>query len=254
MISRYNAILNDVPLGNISSDILILDIKYQAPTFQDDTFAVAKRNGARLVDRIFQKTEVSVIFEIHAYGTKERQSICNDIVRWAKNGGVLETNDRDGQYLQCVCTGFPVIESVKNWTDPLTITFTAYAYPFWQEKIPSTMTLTGTTGSGILFVPGNVDNALVRARIKANASLSSVELTVNGRILSLTGLSVNANQIIEISYDENAIQSIKVGSTSLLDKRSGVDDLLARCGERNTVAFSSNASADVTFDVKGMWL
>lgn len=254
MRSRYSATLNNISLESINDDILILDIQYKATSFNDNTFNVAKRNGARFVDRIFETNEVSITFEIHSYSTQKRQAICNDVVRWAKNGGILETSDRVGQFLQCVCTGFPVIESSKNWTNPVTITFTAYAYPFWQEKEPSKLTLTGSSQSGTLYVPGNVDGAFVSASIKANASLSSVALTVNSRTLTISGLSVSANQTINIAYDENAIQSIKVGSTSLLNKRTGVDDLLAKCGENNSISVSASASVTATIQVKGMWI
>lgn len=254
MTSRYNAILNNISLNTLDEDILILDIQYQAPGYQDNTMNVAKRNGIRLVDRIYETVAVSIVFEIHSYSTQKRQAICDDIIRWAKNGGVLETNDRPGQYLKCVCTNFPVIQSAKNWTDPLTITFTAYAYPFWQEKEAAKLTLTGTSGSGTLYVPGNVDGALVSAEVKANASVSSFSLTVNGRTLSLSGLSLSTNQIVKIEYDDNAIQSIKVGTTSLLDKRTGVDDLLAKCGEKNNISISASASVSATFAVRGLWI
>lgn len=254
MRSRYSATLNNISLESIDADILILDIQYATPQFNDNTFSVAKRNGARFVDRIFETGEARIIFEIHSYSTQKRQAICNDIVRWAKNGGKLETSDRPGQFLQCVCTGFPTIESAKNWTDPLTVTFTAYAYPFWQEKESSVLALTGTSGSGTLFVQGNVDNALVSVDVKANASLSSVSLTVNGRTMTLSGLSVSTNSTVKIEYDDNAIQSIKVGTTSLLDKRTGVDDLLAKCGENNSISISASASVTATFKAKGMWI
>ena len=88
----------------------------------------------------------------------------------------------------------------------------------------------------------------------AGASLSSVSLTVNGRTLSLTGLSVSNGDTIKITYDDQMIQSIKVGTTSLLGKRTGVDDLIANSGEYNTVSFTSSASVTVTFKARGLWV
>lgn len=255
MISRYEAVLNGVSLSSISADILIHDISYSAPVFQDDTYSVAKRQGSRILKRDFESASVSISFEIHAYDVRNRQAICNAVCAWAKNGGVLKTNDREGQFLQCVCSQFPSVESARNWTDPLIVSFTAYAYPFWQEVNYSTLALSaGTSGSGTLWVPGSTNDALVEAEVKANASLSSVSLTVKGRTLSLTGLSVASGSTIVISYDTDGIQSIKAGSTSLLDKRSGVDDLLANCGESNSMSFSSSASVNVTFKVRGIWV
>lgn len=254
MISRYDAILNGISLSRISADILILDIGYQAPSLQDTTFTVAKRHGARTFRRYFDPAVVTISFEIHSYSIRQRQAIRNAVCTWAKDGGTLKTNDRDGQFLQCVCSGFPSVESVRNWTDPLTIEFTAYVVPFWQETVPKTVSLSGTSGSADVWVPGSVDGAFVEANVKANDALTNVMLAVNGRELTLSSISVASGRTIVISYDTDGIQSIKVRSTSLLNKRTGVDDLLANCGASNNFAFVSDASVDVTFSVRGWWL
>lgn len=251
MISRYEVSLNQTSLSSIHPSILIHDINYISPEISDETVTLAKRNGSFLQRRYFGTSVVEISFEIHEYSTRVRQEICKNIVLWAKKGGQLETSDKEGQFLQCVCTKFPVIESARNWTDPLTVEFTAYVIPFWQEKNMATLAITGTSGNGSLFVPGNADDVLVSASIKANSAISSVSLTVNGRTLSLTGLSVSSGSTIEIAYDGNAIQSIKVGNTSLLNNRSGVDDLLAKSGELNTFSISASASVTVTFKIRG---
>ena len=255
MISRYEAFLNGVALQTISPDILIHDISYGAPNFQDDTFSVAKRNGSRIFRRAFDSISVTIKFEIHAYSVASRQAICQAVCLWAKNGGVLKTNDREGQYLQCVCSQFPTVESARNWTDELTIVFTAYAVPFWQDVAVTSVEMTaGTSGSKSVFIPGNADGALVEAEITSGGSLTTLNLTVNGRTLTLSGISVSSGSKIVLSYDTDGIQSIKVGTTSLLNKRTGVDDLLANCGASNTFGFSSNVSVTVTFKVKGIYV
>ena len=254
MISRYSITLNNVSLASLDPSILVLDVKYNPRGTQDKTFEVAKRHGARFHDRKFGTVSVTIPFEIHEYDVADRQEVCANVVKWAKNGGVLEINDRPGQYLQCVCTSFPTVESARNWTDPLNITFTAYAIPFWQEETAVTKTLTGTSDSDALTVPGNVDDALVECEITAGASVSSFSLTVNGRTLTLSGLSLSSGDVVTISYDTDGIQSIKQGSTSLLNKRTGVDDLLANCGESNNLFISSSASITAVFSVRGLWL
>lgn len=255
MISRYEAVLNGQALGGISADILVLDIRHTAPAFTNETFTPAKRQGGRIYRRQLNKTTVTITFEIHTYDIRERQRICNEVQRWARNGGILQTNDREGQRLRCVCDTFPVISSAMRWTDPLTVVFSAYAYPYWEELIPTKVTLSGTSGSSSVFVPGCVqDEAVVEATITANAALTTVNLIVNSRTMSLTGLSVAAGSTIKLIYDDDMIQSIKTGSTSLLANRSGADDLLVDCGDTNTFKMSANASATVEFSVRGLWL
>ena len=254
MISRYEAVLNGISLESISSDILIHDISHSPAEFRDDTFTVAKRNGSRLYRRYFSSSSVSIKFEIHSYSIAQRQAICDAVCVWAKNGGVLVTNDRNGQFLQCVCSEFPSVQSARNWTDELTVSFEAYTIPFWQESVVQNVSATGTSGSGTFWVPGSGDKTFVEVDILANASLSSVSLTVNGRTLNLSDLSVSSGSTIKIAYDTDGIQSIKVGTTSLLNKRTGVDDLLADCAKYNTYSFTASASVTVTFKVRGLWV
>jgi len=254
MISRYETVLNGQPLSSISADILILDINYSPPTFQNEVYTVAKRNGGRVYRRYVDRIQVTVSFAIRAYNIAERQQICNAIQQWARKGGILQINDREGQRLRCVCETLPVVSSALKWTDPLFVTFSAYSLPFWEEVVPSVLSLSGTSGSGSLWVPGCIDGALVEVDATANASVTSLDLTVNSRTLTLSDISISSGQVIKIAYDDEMIQSIKVGSTSLLAKRTGVDDLLVDCGQSNSFSFSSDASVNVDFKVRGLWV
>lgn len=254
MISRYEATLNGVALSSIHPNILILDVNYQPPETEFSTYTVAKRQGARIHREVINSLSVSISFEIHSYSTMERQQICGMVSLWAKDGGLLEINDRPGQRLRCVCSEKPTIQSVRNWTDPVNVTFTAYALPFWEERDYAEKAFSaGTSGDGFLNVPGSVDGAMIEVDIVANATLSSISLSANGRTMVLSGISVSSGNTIKISYTDDMILQIKVGNTSLLNKRSGADDLIAKCGGLNSVSFSSNASATVTFKTRGLW-
>lgn len=254
MISRYEVYLNGASLSSVSPDILVLNIEYSAPETNYSTFNIANRDGGRIRKKYTASVSAKVTFEIHAYNTYKRQAICQDVALWAKNGGILETSDRVGQRLRCVCTQKPVINA-RDWTAPVEMVFTAYVLPFWEDDVETSYSLSaGTSGSGQFFLPGTEDGALVEVDVLAGASLSSVSLTVNGRTLSLTGLSVSNGDTIKITYDDQMIQSIKVGTTSLLGKRTGVDDLIANSGEYNTVSFTSSASVTVTFKARGLWV
>lgn len=254
MISRYDVSLNGVPMSSISQKILILDISYESPSINTETFTVAKRQGARIHRRYIGRNTVRISFAIRAYDTFERQEICKSVARWAKNGGVLQTNDKKGQQLRCVCDSFPTVTSALKWTDTIDVVFSAYVLPFWEEISPSSITLIGTSANGVIYVPGSIDGAMVEVSIKANGSLSTVNLRANNTEMKLSDLSVPSGQTIEISYNDEIIQSIKTGNTSLLNKRTGADDLLANCGEMNTFSISANAPVTATFKVRGLWL
>lgn len=253
MISRYEVWLDGQALSEISQDILVLDIQYPPLSYANSVIRSAKRQGARLYRRQVDENSVTVLFEIHAYDTRMRQEICNAVETWASKGGVLKTSDRDGKQLRCVCKTPPAIRSARDWTEPLSIVFVAYALPFWQETIPATLTLSGTSGSGNLYVPGSIEDTFVEAEITANAALSQIILQAGNTSMTLSGLSVSSGQKIVISYDDEMIQQIKVGNTSLLDKRSGADDLRVDSGQSSEFSFASSASASVTFTVRGLW-
>lgn len=255
MISRYDAFLNGQALSAIHPDILVLDIRHTPASFKTESYTTAKRHGSRVYRRQADKASVQITFEIHSYSTVTRQAICQAVAQWARKGGILTTTDRPGQILDCICETPPSIASALRWTDPLTIVLTAYTLPFWQEANQSVLTLAqGTSGNGQLYVPGVVQDALVEVDATAKAKITSLSLTVGGRTIALSGLNVASGTVIKIAYDAEQIQSIKAGNTSLLDKRTGVDDLTLDCGESTLCSFTSDAAVQVTFKTRGLWL
>ena len=79
-------------------------------------------------------------------------------------------------------------------------------------------------------------------------------LTAGGKTMTLSGLSVASGSVIRISYDDEMIQSIKVGNVSLLPNRTGADDLTVDCGETTAFSFTSSGAASVKFSVRGLWV
>lgn len=254
MISRYEVSLNGKALSAISPDILILDIQYPPATIRNESFSLAKRQGAQVTRRYLESNSVSILFEIRSYDVYERQTILNSVVRWARDGGILQTNDRQGQRLRCICEQFPSVTSAKNRAQEMQIVFTAHSLPFWEEDFPARLTLTGSNTSGSLYVPGNVNGAFVEATAIANGRLTTIKFTAGNTELILSGIDVASGGRVVISYDDNMIQSIKAGNTSLLPNRSGDDDLLVNSGEITRFAVVANVSCSVEYRVRGLWL
>lgn len=251
MISRYQVVLNGISLQSLSTDILITDISYPEPRIQLSTYTRAKRDGAGIHQRYKDKTVVSIRFMIRAYDIARRQQICQQVRNWAKDGGDLRINDRPGQRLVCICEYIPMLNSVRNYTEEIEIQFAAYAVPYWQELIPESISLSGSSANGDFYVPGDAPETVVEAIITANATLTSISLTTGDTTLALSGISVPSGSSIQITYDDELIQSIKTGNTSLLAKRTGADDLMAKCGTINHVSFTADASCTVTFRARG---
>lgn len=253
MNSRFDVLLNDVSLRSVHDGICITDISYPSVPPEVSVAQFAGRDGGYVVGKRKSQSTVTVSFEIHLYDTKERQSVCQQIISWAKGGGKLQTSDRVDQYLQCVCTRFPSVESALKWTDAMTIEFTAYAVPYWQDLYATETTLTGAEATGAVFVPGNAET-VSNVEITASNAITALTVGFGSTSITLSGLTVAQGDVITFSHDENGILSIKQGATSLLNKRtaSSSDDLKADCGN---IPVSVTASASVTakFSAKGVW-
>ena len=253
MISRYECTLDGIALTSLSPSIYISDINYYPPEYNQETFIPAKLQGARVVRSYKERASVTVTFQIRDYSTVMRQTICQAIVTWARDGKVLHTSDRPGQRLVCFCEQYPVITSAMRWTDDLSITFTALNVPYWQEDALSRLTISGTHETGLLTVPGNAPDTVVEVTVVPQANLSEITLKVKNTQLTLSNLGAVVGDRITITYDEQMIQSIKKNSTSILSKRTGADDLKAICGKSNEAEFTATAACSVTFYARGRW-
>lgn len=254
MISRYEAIMDGVPLSSINENLLILDIAHSYSEFENQSIKFARRNGLYIVDRYRESVSVTITFELHIYNIAQRQAACQEVAKWAMAGSILQTNDRPGQRLRCICEMPPVIESALSWTDPITMTFTGYIVPYWEEIVPSEETVTG--GSGALFVPGNGGKTVVECTVQPAATITSITLGCGDTSIALSGISVSSSQTLTISYDDNMNLQIKRGTTSYLNKRTAEssDDLLAVCGQNNAVSVTCSGSYSAKFTARGLWL
>lgn len=255
MISRYEVTLNGASMAEIHENLLILDVQHSEPAPQFSTYTIANRDGSRITSSRKNECYCTVSFELHIYSIAERQEALQDVITWARAGGILKTNDRPDQHLVCVCDGLPAITSVRNWTDPLTVKFAAAAWPYWEEDEPTTLTLSGTTGSGTMEIPGNGADAFVECTVVPAAAMTSATITAGSTTISLSGISVAAGDELKITYTADKIIQITNDGTSVLNKRTPAssDDLKLPSGAAGTVSFETDASASVTFMAKGCW-
>ena len=248
MISRYELSLNGVSLSSFHPSLMVLDIQYADPQFEIITAAMATRPGAYVTHQTAGSAAVKVLFELHCPDIKERRRTLDRITAWAMAGGTLQTSDRPEHILSVICTAPPAL-TAKDFTAPLSITFSAYNPPFWQDKIPAV-----TTGSS-LYVPGSVPPSIARAQVDADitatAAITSCSIAIGSTTIALSGISIPSGGVIKIAHN-NGILSIKYGNTSLLSKRTGDDDLLAECGKSNNISVTGSITAQCT--ARGLWI
>ena len=243
MMTRYSAWLDGLPLHEIDPTIYILDIQEEPAQMDVSTAAKAGGFGRFVVMRQRQTLSVTISFAIREYDVTRRKAIMQKVVTWAKGGKYLSINDRPGQRLRVEVDELPTIASALRWTQELSITFTAYAFPFWENDYADSMT---TSGAASMMVMGDADAAPVDVSITPSGS----SVTVKADKTTITLHDVSGN--IEISHGDDGILRITSSGESILSHRTpeSSDDLTATPGRVNEL-FVEGGTA--TFRVRGVW-
>ena len=253
---RFEAWMNGVALGSVSPDLYITEISTRPASRTTVTSEIYGRNGELEGATKWKGTSVVISFVIKKNTETNRQKIVSDVAAWAERG-VLEVSDRPGQQLHVVCTAPPYVPGMSSWTDPISLTLQTMEKPFWEEKSPVVLTLSGTSGSGDLYIPGNVGDALVDVTVTpTSGTMANCTLTVAGNTFTLNGVNATTSDPLKVSYDDYGFLSIKRGTTSVMDKRTGAsaDDLKAPCGKTSEISFTASASATAVFSARGLTL
>lgn len=251
-MTRYECVLNGKPLSDISCQISVLDINEEAPDEEITAYKRAFKDGMTFVRKQRGKISVSVLFEIGERDVQSRKEICQLVQEWARAGGVLKINDRPGQELYVVCEQLPSIASALKWTQPLAVRFSAYDVPYWQSVSGSSVT---TSGQKSFFVAGTVEKCKASASIvnTGNSTINSITIDTGASEISFTGIALEPTKKLETGYDAHGYFFAKIGSTSVLDKQHGDDELEALCGH-NLVKVSASGPVSMTLNAKGLWL
>lgn len=255
MTSRYEVTIGGVKMSSLDKDLLILDVSYPAPEYQVTKHRIANLNGYEVGDEYLSRRDVVVTFELHIYNTAKRNAACQKVNEWARSANTLGINDRSGQYLLVRCEKEATISSVRNWTDPLTITFSTYSVPFWFSNAQSILTLSGSNASGTLRVDGNAGYTPVDVEITANSAISRIKAVVGSTNIEVSGLNVAANQIIRIVFTNWRYLTITANGASVLNKMvsTSSDCLLAKCGASNNASITANNRVTARFVTRGLW-
>lgn len=245
MITRYEAWLDAIPLSGIDPAIYITDIQEKEPIMNVVTVARSAGDGLFTLRRSREALSVQIKFQVREYDTARRKDIAQKIAAWAKNGGMLAISDRPRQVLRVEMDAAPRVTSALKWTQELSLTLTAYAFPYWQEDTPEELQ---TGGTASIMVQGDAPRAMVDAVV--NASASTVSVSVGDQTITLADISTGP---LEIRHGDDGILRILSNGAPVLSKRTtnSADDLFALPGEENTFSVSGGTA---TFYVRGAWL
>lgn len=247
MVTRYEAYMDGIPLSSIAPEIIVKDIAEKEAKINNDTYMMASGIGSRYLRMARESLTVSVKFEIHAYDVFRRQDIMEQINMWAK-GQYLSLNTRPGKRLSVLLETGAVIPSALKWTQDITLNFVARAVPYWEAETPARLVLTGTEENGILRPPGAFYYCPVEFTVKntGSGSMSVFSASVGEFTMSFENLSLMPDETFSVTYVDG-IQILPVENRT----PESADNLMAICGEPNTVSFTTDQTAVVTFTARG---
>ena len=248
--------LNDVEFTDVHPALILQHINEGEPKINHK---VATRPGGGLIElaRTLERREIILEFAIReGLDFSKRQEVLQAVNAWAWKGGWLELSDHPGQHIFVSLTKAPVLGRLREWTNDLSMTFTAVWYPFWLDMIPQEVSITNSaSGSVNMQILGSAPSCLCCDIIPVSTALNSVSIsTTNSQMgLSLTSAPVSAENHLMIEYDNNHLLKIYSGSTSLLQYRSGADDLIVLPGYQS-ISYSFDVACNATFRNWGVWI
>ena len=256
MSRRIDAVLDNVQLRDVGP-ILISQVN-EPPAEMDITYGARPgRNGQDVLSCRRRSLRVSIEAQIkELYNLALRSSAQQAVAGWAR-GTILELSNHPGQQLHVKCRAYPALGEVRDYTSTLTIDLEADEIPFWEEKIPSSGSGSGSSGSVQLFIPGTADEIPVDAIFTPSGTLTSLTITAAcggiSKTISLSG--INVSSAVSMQHSAGSRLEIVSGSSSLLPYRTAAsaDDLLIPAGMA-TISWSANVSGTAQMTARGRWL
>lgn len=254
--------LNGLDPRDIDPAVIVTDVTEHAPLIDRKTVTLLGRDGSRVTKTRLGSLSVSVRFELHDLDPARRRHLCRELARWATPGGWLTLGDRPGQRLRVICDAPPVIGSTMGWTQPVTVRFTAWETPFWEDEAVVSATVAASSGSAPLRPTGDLPTPLMaEVRNASKSAVNAMTISALEQRVRLTGLALAPGETLILDHDERALIRLVIrgvdgterSALALRDAQS--DDEIMLPGQRSaTVAFQADGVVAATFSVRGRWL
>lgn len=255
--------------------VWVEDIQYAEPSYKRTIETPGDADGGIITRTYREKASVTIVFNVLTWDPTERYDAVESIRSLAAKGGTILTSNRPNRALfNAVCETYPEIVSSKARTDTISMTFSAYDFPYWQDKAdPAPKTLSNTTNTSMsVSVPGNAPRAKCIVEIVANENFSlstnivgpTVDVTVGKTTLSLI-YPFQKNNYCLIDTDDHDNLRVRIYNNSTSSKKlitSGLDLLFptssdrlsAIPGQNNTFKIRANKKVTAKLYARGAWL
>ena len=252
--------LGGVQLDSLDNRILITGIDEAAGRGNISAVSLGYGDGQRITGNRRDTLDITVKFAMNIKNSDmaARSTLLDTVNAWARPGGWLTVGHRSGKWIHVVLAQAPGGGDQFNWTNDYTIVFRAYEVPYWEDVTATTATMTqDDSGTGSITMPGSAATvADLTITNKSGASLDTVSVMIGSKTISFAslGLANNGSLVIDhVRADGVYAMRAKIGSTSVLGKKSGADEFILLPGS-NAISWTAGGDVSITVSGKGRYL
>ena len=249
--------LNGVSLRDVDPRLIPLDFSCR-PVFSDRPALIrAGAAGCRHPSPLLRENLATLTFEAHEADPAQRGLMIEKLLSFAMRGGYLAADARPGRRLYVSFRSLSEA-GAREWTRPLELTMAAEGRPYWEDALPTAVSLAGDSAEGTLFAPGSAADAPVALRIRPEETMTCFTAAAGETRVSFSGLQVSAGREMLLTWDENGLFTAKetAAGTSLYGHLTADSDdgLFLPAHRRGRVGFAADAACRVTFEARGLYL
>lgn len=214
--------LNGQQLDAVDSRIVISSVEPQDGRENITAADTAAGFGQRITGRRRSTLDIIVKFRIlekgHSVaGETNRALVLEKVNAWAAAGGVLTTNYKAGRQLNVVLAQAPGEGSLWDYTKEFTMTFRAYAIPYWEQENANSIVIGGSaaTGSGTAAIDGSAKTQ-VNAQLYNNSGkeINTATVKVGSNTMEFSALALAGGETLVIDHTGDGLVRIRIRSTS----------------------------------------
>lgn len=270
MILAHRVALDGVQLDELDERINIKAVEEGAGKENIGAVNAAGGAGQRITNRRRSTLDVTVKFSLLITDDEmqERSTLLEKVNAWAAGGGWLTINYKENRRLFVVCAQAPGAGDQFSWTNVYTITFRAYALPYWEESTPtvakSGVTTGGTSASAVAIqVNGSAEtDAEVTLQNKSGMTIQHAVLNIGGSRMEFNSLNLGGSESLKVAHEyTDGLRVLKIYILNGSTERSAMacrtpasaDDLILSPGRR-WVNFAADRACQMTVEVRGRFV
>jgi hypothetical protein len=257
MILAKRAALGGVQLDELHESIVIQKIDPGTPQRTINAVAMMGGAGQRITGKHWETLDVVIEFGINLPKREMelRRQVFEMVTAWALRGGWLTVGWMPGRRMWVDHVELPSSGDLWDWTASYTITFRAYSVPFWQDEMPVLAShQLITSGSVSIEVGGNAQSVLdISFQNRSGMTINNFRVSAGGNTLILSSLGLGGSETLSISHGTDGLLRITAGGRSVLDRRTGSDDLYVMPGS-NTVTVQADRAGALTVRSYGRYV